>query len=864
MRVRDHRVLPSGIILFCLMSCVGPPAEAADSTDGARITPAPAPAASVPPVPVPAPAPTPEETRPKPAGPGHLETPVPAPSAPVDRSRQPRAPSTTVSRGKLVSVQVNVDASGNDILGDAANEPSLAIDPTDPRNIVAGWRQFDTITDSFRQAGYAYSRDGGKSWTFPGVLQPGQFRSDPVLAADLAGTFYYYSLSTTTTAEMFISNDKGATWVGPLGAQGGDKNWLAVDATGGVGDGHVYPIWNSQFTCCAAGTDYGRSIDGGFNYQGPYATPQKPKWGTIAVGPDGEVYMVGTALDQSSHVLLRSNSARDPGVPPTFELARTVNLGGTTEVQSGPNPGGLLGQVWVAVDHSTGPTRGNVYVLGSVNPAGADPLDVNIIRSTDGGQTWSAPVRVNDEPTGSAYQWFGSLSVAPDGRLDVIWNDTRNDPAGVISELYYAYSTDAGATWSQGLPVSPAFDPTVGYPQQNKIGDYYQIVSDADGGAVIYSATFTGQQNVYFLRVGDCNGNGRHDGRDIALATSADCNANRVPDECEPDCNGNRRPDGCDITLGGSQDCDGNTLPDECDIAAGAADCNADGRIDACGIRFNMETNEGWIAGVAGDTATSGQWTRVDPNGTDAQPENDHTPNGTQCYVTGQGAVGGPIGAADVDGGRTTLVSPVINMASLVDPRVGYWRWYSNDKGSAPGADVFIVEISNNGGTSWVRLETVGPTGPGTVGGWRYSSARVADFVTPTANVRLRFIADDAGTGSIIEAAVDDVSVTDCASCSGIAAPGEPLGLTAQRRDTTLADLAWTAVPGAASYDVYRGAAANASDLACLQARRVPNATTDDGQLPAPGGSLFYVVGARNCAGTSGLGNGRVPAVPCP
>lgn len=69
----------------------------------------------------------------------------------------------------------------------------------------------------------------------------------------------------------------------------------------------------------------------------------------------------------------------------------------------------------------------NIYVLGSVDPSGADPADVMFIRSTDDGATWNDPLRVNDDPQGNgAHQWFGTMSVAPNGRIDAIWNDTRN------------------------------------------------------------------------------------------------------------------------------------------------------------------------------------------------------------------------------------------------------------------------------------------------------------------------------------------------------------------------------------------------------------------------------------------------------
>lgn len=177
----------------------------------------------------------------------------------------------------------------------------------------------------------------------------------------------------------------------------------------------------------------------------------------------------------------------------------------------------------------------------------------------------------------------------------------------------------------------------------------------------------------------------------------------------------------------------------------------------------DMETNLGWTAGIVGDTATTGIWTRVDPVGTAAQPENDNTPGaGIRCFVTGQGAVGGGLGDNDVDNGRTTLVSPVLNLAGVPSATVGYWRWYSNDTGGAPNADTFRVDVSNGG--AWVNAETVGPSGVETSGGWFYHEFQVESFVALTATVQVRFVAEDAGTGSLVEAAVDDfsVSVVDC------------------------------------------------------------------------------------------------------
>jgi hypothetical protein len=106
----------------------------------------------------------------------------------------------------------------------------------------------------------------------------------------------------------------------------------------------------------------------------------------------------------------------------------------------------------------------------------------------------------------------------------------------------------------------------------------------------------------------------------------------------------------------------------------------------------------------------------------------------------------------------TTLFSPVLD-GSGAESRVGYSRWYSNARGAAPNADVFRVLISNNNGTSWVPLETVGPGGAEADGGWYAKEFRVADFVTPSAQVRLRFVAEDTGSGSLVEAAIDEVRI---------------------------------------------------------------------------------------------------------
>ena len=176
---------------------------------------------------------------------------------------------------------------------------------------------------------------------------------------------------------------------------------------------------------------------------------------------------------------------------------------------------------------------------------------------------------------------------------------------------------------------------------------------------------------------------------------------------------------------------------------------------------FEAGSDEGWGLGSP-NNASTGIWTRVDPRGTAAQTEDDHTSgaNNLKCWVTGQGSAGGSVGENDVDGGSTTLLSPVFDLSNTVAARVRYWRWYSNNQGSAPGADTFAVDVSNDGGSSWVSAELLGPTGADTVGGWLAAELDLESLLPVTSQMRIRFVASDLGSGSIVEAAVDDVIVS--------------------------------------------------------------------------------------------------------
>jgi hypothetical protein len=424
-------------------------------------------------------------------------------------------------------VQVNVDANGLNIVGDAANEPSIAIDPTNPSRMAIGWRQFDTIASNFRQAGYGYTTNAGVSWTFPGSLTPGVYGSDPVLGADNAGRFFYCTFQDNICVKVFQSANAGMTWPVGVPAFGGDKAWMVVDQTGGASDGFLYMNWQIAASCPSgpAGCSFTRSTDHGATWMTPVAIANSPRFGVTAVGPHGAVYVAGITATSNTFVVAKSTNARLAAATPTFDFSVTGDfLGGIPVLGGIPNPVGLLGQVWIAANPLN---PSHVFLLCSVHAPGVDTTDVKFARSDDGGQTWNAPMRVNDDSmVNGAWQWFGTMSVAPNGRIDVIWNDTRDDPLNRLSRVYYAFSMDEGATWSANRALTPQWDSRIGFPQQNKIGDYYHMISYTDAAHLAFAATFNGEQDVYYMRItplppcatcaADLNGDDSTNGADIA------------------------------------------------------------------------------------------------------------------------------------------------------------------------------------------------------------------------------------------------------------------------------------------------------------------------------------------------------------
>lgn len=172
-------------------------------------------------------------------------------------------------------------------------------------------------------------------------------------------------------------------------------------------------------------------------------------------------------------------------------------------------------------------------------------------------------------------------------------------------------------------------------------------------------------------------------------------------------------------------------------------------------VNDNFEFNTGWT--VTNQSVTAGAWVRALPvgsNGERGDPPDDQDGSG-QCWVTGNGF------DEDLDGGPTVVTSGVYNLATPGQYTVSFARWFYNDDGDA---DALKTEISNNGGANWVQVENVGGQG-----GWVVRTFNVADYVAPTAQIRLRFSATDNPNNSVTEAALDALRITrfECVDVPG-------------------------------------------------------------------------------------------------
>ncbi len=444
-------------------------------------------------------------------------------------------------------VQVNVGPTGRDMPGDAANEVSMIASPRDPNIMAAGWRNFTDRDYSNREAGCAYSTDAGRTWHSTGIIThfPDRFApymaSDPALAAAPDGTMYYAHLvwdqfGLDRGIVLSSSVDGGRSWtmrsvvIADANWLTPDKQWIAVDCTGGPTNGTLYVSYTMGlvhpfYIYIQRSTDGGRTFDRPVRvsaYQGEHTS-------LPIVAPDGTVHLVSLFAVRGGGTLRvrRSLNAQDQRWPLRFSQATSLRAaavsGGWGQIPVG------LHVPAIATDSSGGAYHGAVYIA-YVRAGWAGVTNIAVARSHDGGNSWQVAARVNDRGFMKRRDCFmPAISVAPDGRIDLTWYDRRNDPDNLRAELYYSYSIDGGKTWQPNVRLSDSFDPTAGYPRMSpKIGEYHASFSTVDELRIAYTGTYNGQQNIYCIihrpYLGDLNGDRLLDGEDIDALAMALCN----------------------------------------------------------------------------------------------------------------------------------------------------------------------------------------------------------------------------------------------------------------------------------------------------------------------------------------------------
>ena len=358
------------------------------------------------------------------------------------------------------------------------NEPSIALDIKNPNIMVAGsnlhW--------------FAYSNDGGETWKHARLTSSYNVWGDPVIISDTASDFYYFHLSQRPDSAWLDrivcqkSTDSGITWndgsFTEVDGRQHDKEWAVVDRKNNT----IYMTWTAFDKYGSRNPDdsthilFSKSSDGGKTWTKPLRLDDRGgdcidsdstvEGAVPAVGPEGEVYVVW-----SGHEKLYFDKSTDGGKT-WLEHDRIIanQYGGWDyDVDGIFRCNGLPA---IACDLSGGDYHGTIYVNYTDQKYGINDTDVWLIKSTDGGETWSEPVRVNDDSHGKQ-QFLAWMALdQTNGYLYFVFYDRRNHP-DLMTDVYMAVSKDGGETFENFKISERPFFPN----KQVFFGDYTNIAA---------------------------------------------------------------------------------------------------------------------------------------------------------------------------------------------------------------------------------------------------------------------------------------------------------------------------------------------------------------------------------------------------
>ena len=379
------------------------------------------------------------------------------------------------------------------------NEPSIMLDPLHPNRMVAAANLNNVYT----------SNDAGNTWTEQTLQSPFGVWGDPVIDVDTAGNFYFFHLSNPPGGSWIDrivcqkSMDEGATWspgtyTGLNGGKEQDKQWSVIDRNTNT----IHLTW-TQFDDYGSTNPndksiilYSRSTDEGDTWSDPVKinevdgdcvdSDDTVEGATPALGPNGEVYVAWAG--PNGLVFNRSLDGGDTWLAEEIEI-NPMPTGWDHDI---PGFGRTNGLPITKCDLSGGPDHGTIYVNWGDQRNGPDDTDIWLTKSTDGGDTWTAPTRVNDDAPGK-HQFFSWMDIdRTNGHLYFVFYD-RRAYTNTQTDVYMAVSADGGTSFLNRKISEEPFVPNAGV----FFGDYTNIVAHNDTVRPIWTRLHNGQLSIW-------------------------------------------------------------------------------------------------------------------------------------------------------------------------------------------------------------------------------------------------------------------------------------------------------------------------------------------------------------------------------
>jgi len=403
-------------------------------------------------------------------------------------------------------------------------EPTITVNPANPRNIIATWKQ-DVGPQSTRSDLVAASLDGGRTWkrrTIPGLTVctggTADAGSDPWVSAGGDGTVYFSGLAAD------LSTDPPTTAVVASRSRNGGRRWrapatVAAPLQGNETDsvtaspqlaGHAYVAW-ANFVVAPPRTntlEFSRTTDRGATWSppvlvdqpGPFQIDLSPR---ILVLPDGTLLAVFARADFETGLgTLHAARSLDEGrtwLPAVLVGSKPIPQD-LVDPETGlplPQPGfpsaavAPDGTVYVIFEDSTSPTTGAI----------------GIARSRDGGRSWTNAAL----PGVRGFAFEPAVAVDAHGTVGVTWYDLRNDRPGdaaLTADVWFAHSQDRGRSWRQTHVAGPTDLRTAPLPGHNFVGEYQGLAGLPRGRG--FAAVFTlaapqarnGPTDIFYARIG--------------------------------------------------------------------------------------------------------------------------------------------------------------------------------------------------------------------------------------------------------------------------------------------------------------------------------------------------------------------------